>query len=240
MIEKEGVILSTLEFKEKDMLIYFASENEVQTVYARGVRSAVSKNRRLCNPFSKVRLTLEHKEGREMDLLIRGDVIEYYYGIQEDLIAQSVCFVLRDCISRVRIHSDMYHYLLMCWKAFQEKDKNVYAFACLCMAEILKAEGIEPFVQGCIRCHSKKKIETVSLREGGFLCSDCNHGKSAWSKEDLKKFRGLFIVKRDVVEAFCLVYEFTLSDFIYLAKWFEKYEHLDLASLHFLRSIQSL
>lgn len=240
MIEKEGVILSTLDFKERDLLVYFATEQEVQTIYARGVRSAASKNRRLCNPFSRVRLTLDHKEGREMDILIRGDLLEYYYEIQEDLVGQSVGFVLRDCISRVRMNPRIYLYLLSCWQSYQKKENRAYTFACLCMAEILKSEGIEPYVQGCVRCHSKKKIETVSLSDGGFLCSDCNHGKQSWSRDDLKKFRGLFIVDSELIEAFCTVYSYSLSDFIYLAKWFERYEHVDLASLQFLRSIRTL
>lgn len=240
MIEVEGIVLSCLEYKEKDGLIYFASPNGLQTIYARGIQSTTSKNKRLCNPFSKVKLTLDHKEGRQMDILIRGDLLAYYYEIQEDLLAQSICFVLRDCLSRVKMDGTCYSYLLSCWQAFQSKNKDAYAYACLCLAHALKLEGIEPFVQGCIRCHSKKQLETVSMKDGGFLCKECNHQYPAWQVEELKKFRGLFIVKPEVVEAFCSIYTYSLSDFLYLAKWYEHYEHLELASIQFLRSIEKL
>ena len=240
MIEVEGIVLSCLEYREKDALVYFASTHGLQTIYARGIQSSTSKNKRLCNPFSKVKLTLDHKEGRQMDVLIRGELLAYYYEIQEDLVAQSVCFVLRDCLSRVQMDATLYQYLLSCWMAFQSKSDEAYVYACLCLAYALKIEGIAPFVQGCIRCHSKKQLETVSLKDGGFLCKACNHQYLAWPLQELKKFRGLFIVQPEVVEAFCSIYTYSLLDFLFLAKWYEHYEHLELASIQFLRSISKL
>ena len=240
MIEKEGIIVSVVDYKEKDGLVYFATPQGIQTLYARGIQTSTSKNKRLCNPFSRVRLTLEHKEGRQMDILIRGELLDYFYEIQEDLVAQSICFVLRDCLTRLKSDEICYQYWLACWQSFQGKSDEAIAYACLTLAHALQLEGIEPYVDGCIRCHSKSKIETVSMKDGGFLCSDCNHVQVPWSKEDLKKFRGLFIVKPEVIEAFCTVYSFTISDFIYLARWFEHYEHVQLASIEFLQSIQRL
>ena len=240
MIEKEGLILSLSEYKDRDALVYFLSKEGLQTIYARGIQSVASKNKRLCNPFSYVRLTLDHKETRKMDYLIRGDLLAYYYKIQEDLFAQSLCFVLRDCIIRSAFTPLVYSYLFACWNSFQKEDGKAISYACLILATLLKKEGIAPFVEGCVRCGSRKGIETVSLREGGFLCKDCNQKEKAWKKDELRKFRSLFIVKREVVETFMEVYTYSISDFLYLAFWFEQYAHVQLSSLQFLKSIEKM
>ena len=38
MIEVEGIVLSCLEYREKDALVYFASTHGLQTIYARGIQ----------------------------------------------------------------------------------------------------------------------------------------------------------------------------------------------------------
>ena len=108
------------------------------------------------------------------------------------------------------------------------------------MACLLKKEGIAPFVEGCVRCGSRSGIETVSVREGGFLCKECNQKEVSWKKDELRKFRSLFIVKPEVVDAFTEVYSYTVSDFLYLAFWFEQYANVQLSSIQFLKSIEKM
>ena len=241
MSDVAGLVVALQDYKDKDGIVFVLTPESIQSVYARGIQNPASKNRRLCNPFSEVSLIVADRKMSTMDFLIKGSVLAYYHTIQDDLVAQSVCFVLRDCLFRVAI-VPMYSSLLKeVWQAYNRKESSALTYACLLMAQILKNEGIAPHVDACVGCGSKRQIETLSKPDGGFLCVRCNQGRyPKWEKTELEKIRALFIVKETLVEPFAQSARYDLDDFLFLAKWFELFSHTELASVRFLASIRTL
>lgn len=240
MIDITGLVLSVQDHKERNGIVYVLLEDRIQSVYARGIQSPASKNRRLCNPFSDVTLIVSEQKSSTMDNLIKGNVNKYYHHIQDDLVAQSVCFVLRDCLFRVHIVPEYQALLKKVWENFSDKVSNMN-YACILMGQILKNEGIAPDVSACVSCGSKQKIETVSWSGGGFLCVGCNQGQyPKWPKEDLEKLRNILVVKDDLIDVFAQHASYDLDDFLFLAKWFEYFENVELPSVRFLSSIRTL
>lgn len=241
MIEIEGFVLSYQEYKERDAIIHLLTPYRIQSVYCRGVQSVTSKNRRLTLPFSKVRLIVEHKENRDLDLLIRGSILHYYYSIQESLIDQSICFVLNDALMRTSIKPFYYSAIQKLYESMSKESALKYTWASLVLAEILQQDGFAPEIHFCVSCGRKNHIETISLDQGGFLCTSCNHHQlPAIKKKDLLKFRALFLVKESQFPQFAEEFHYDLDDFLFLGRWYEQYSGIELASLKFLRSIRTL
>lgn len=241
MIEIEGFVLSYHEYKERDAIIHLLTPHKIQSVYCRGVQSITSKNRRLTLPFSKVRLIVEHKENRDLDLLIKGSILHYYYPIQESLIDQSLCFVLNDVLIRTFIQPFYYKAIEQLFESMSKGLTSKYGWASLILAEVLKQEGFAPEIQACVVCGRKDHIETISLDHGGFLCSSCNHNQfPIMKKKDLLKFRALFVVKESQFSPLLEEFRYDLDDFLFLGKWYEQYAGIELASLKFLHSIRTL
>lgn len=242
MTDLSGLVLSVQDYKERDGIVFVLTQTKIQSVYARGIQSAASKNRRLCNPFTKVDLIVgERRSGSSMALLIKGSVKAQFHKIQDSLVAQSACFVLRDILFRSVIHPEYEDLLFKVWQAFDHSEKSRWTYACLLLACILKNEGIAPDVSECVRCHARKGIETVSVADGGFLCVNCNVRQfPKWKKEDLEKLRSLFVIQPDRMDIYAQNKAYDLDDFLFLAKWYERYAAAELASIRFLNSVRSL
>ncbi|MCF0106343.1 MAG: DNA repair protein RecO [Holdemanella sp.] len=239
-IDVECLVLECVEYKENDALVTVCSEESIFTVYARGILKQASKNRKITQPFSKVNMTLNYASDKAMPMLIHGNVIDYYYKIQQDLVSQSICFVLIEMVRKSKCNDRIYHFLDACFKAFHN-NTNPLTYACLCIKEILISEGIGMYVSGCVECGRKDKLEAISIPEGGFICHYCNgHVHTPLSKEELIQYYSLFVLKDKDNERFIETMEFTIDQFIFLSRWFEEHGHTRLVSLQFLNSIKAL
>lgn len=231
------MVLSNREYKENDAIVTLINEEGLHQVYARGVLKPTSKNRRICQPFSVVEYQIQTRSNG-FDLLMSGSLLEYDYRIQEDLTAQSVCFVLRDILVHTTPNADMVQDLKNCWQAFHQDDEKAISWAVMVLKEVMQTEGIAPYISGCIRCGRTDRIETISLKEGGFLCRSCNAGgQLPRQKEEIIQIYSLFHAKPEQTEQLVQTYTFTLDDFIYWANWIQHYLALSLKSLRFLQSV---
>lgn len=238
-VEVEGIVLSVQEYKENDGIVKLLSRDGILSILAKGIQKQSSKNRIITQPFSKVKLTMEKREG--LSLLYYGQSITYYYRVVEDLISSGVCFVLSQCISYSQFTNSTYDLLERCLVCFQTGEQQAYTYACLILRELIVKEGIAPYLDGCVLCQRKDHLETISLNDGGLLCSSCNHGRMLTrSKVEMIQMISLFKVKIEDIGRLIEMYDYTLDDFIYWAMWFERYMHLSLSSLTFLKSIQSM
>ena len=232
----QGLILRVDAYKEVDALVKVLTPNEILTLYARGIYKKNSKNLRLVQPFSYCQLMIEQRKG--MPLLLQGTTIKNYYRVQQNLEKSSACFVLHDCI-RV-VDSFIFDSLLEVWNLANENQEDFYDWACYLMRYILILMGVRPYVDGCVSCQSTK-VETLSIKEGGFLCPDCNHGQySTWSVDSLRKYRALFKCEINNLDVLISKYIYTIDDFIFLASWFEYYDQRLLNSLKFFKDIYNL
>ena len=176
----------------------------------------------------------------KMPLLLQGQTIHYYYHIQEDLFKSSCCFVLHDLISKTKKEENLFNVVLDCWNAADKDLEDFYFWACIILKYCIEQEGIQPFIQGCVHCESTR-VETLSVKDGGFLCEKCNHNQCPkWSVEQLKKYRALFRCKEENLEYVKDHFNFNLDDLIYLAKWMEYHTHKNYPSIRFLESIRGL
>lgn len=237
MSDHLGIVLQVQDYKENDGLITLLCEESKITFLAKGIMKSTSKNRCLCQPFSLVHVTLH--DSHRLPILMHGKVTQYFYKIQEDLCAQSVFFVLRDCLLKVRSSIALYQAFLQTLQAFQNEDSDAYTRACLCLKLILEQEGIAPYTQGCVLCKKTSDLETISLQDGGFLCRHCNHfSHRSFAKEDLVGIYSLFKIRQDQFDEFTNLYQLTIDDFIYWANWFAYYEQISLSSITFLESVR--
>ncbi len=235
--EIDTLILANTDYKESDALITCITSEEKKTILAKGVQKQSSKNRSIVQPFSHSLLTIvEHSN--QFDRLMYGSTLKFFYQIQGDLLAQATCFVLNEIIQKNELCPTTYDSLLHVWQGFQLGHADVYNWACLILRDYIVQEGIAPFIDGCIRCQRTNRLETLSIRDGGFLCTDCNHNQyKRLKKEELIQTRALFRVQPKQYQSFFDRYTMTIDDFIQWANWYEYHSHVYLRSLHFLKTL---
>lgn len=134
----QALVLSVVEYKEKDGLVKVLTADSILTLYARGPFKPNSKNLRLVQPFSYNEFMIEDK--MKMPLLLQGHTIHYYYHIQEDLLKSSCCFVLHDLIQRTRKEENLFNVLLDCWNSADKNLDDFYFWACIVLKYCIEQE----------------------------------------------------------------------------------------------------
>lgn len=236
-IESEALILRSYEYKEKDAIVTVLLEDKTLDLLARGVQSIQSKNRSIIQPFSYVNITYQEKSNR-FPILMFGEVKKFYYHINEDLEKQMICLILNDCVRFLPKSKEIFSLFNDCWNAFHNNSNDALAYACILLKEAITNQGITPYLDGCVSCGRKNRIETFSLKEGGFLCSSCNaHRYKKWSKEDLICILSLFRSNLSQIEKLVSLYDFNLDYFFFLLDWLEYHLDYKFSSYEFLKTL---
>lgn len=235
----EGIVLSVQDYRESDGIIRLLTQDKILSILARGSETNFKESNDHTGVFTCALYDRAKENG--LSLLYYGNVIDSHYKIMEDLMKSSICFVLAEVITRFHGNPTIYMLFDKCLKEFQNDDAKAYNYACLLLAQIIQKEGIAPFVDGCILCKRKDHLETLSVDDGGFLCTTCNHDRILpRSKQEMIQIRSLFKANEKDFTQLNEMFAFNLDDFIFWVEWLEKCIHFNVSSLKFLKSVQTL
>lgn len=237
---QEGIVLSALDYEARDQIIKVLTEKGIISVYAKGTQALKSKNRRLTLPFSHVKLNLyDRKEEAEgMEKLFNGDLIDNYGDLLEDLMLSALLALLRDLLFHSDITPLIYQMFLKTLQDIRKDKEKAASAAAYFMSVLLKENGIEPYVDGCVVCQRRNRIERLSMNAGGFLCHE--HNKNSMKKMEpskLRAYRLLFKAPPDKREILFENAAYTYDEVDYLARWFMNYFSLELPSLSFFETV---
>lgn len=234
----EALILSSLEYREYDVILsVLTKEHGIVKVLAKGIKKLKNKNASACLPFSYVRMFLQWNEQKDMHILQKSEIIKSFHYIREDLRAQSLASFVCECIEKsgkdlceINDVLDLFIHL---------KEREYYLLLCIFMVNMMRIQGIELYVDGCVDCRKQQKICAVSIRKGGFICNQCCNQQfdKILHKEDLKSIR--YICKADIshYEILRTNTAVSLDVFELLYKFFEEYSGIVIKSYQFLKEI---
>lgn len=171
-IEKtEGVVLKTTPYKESDAIlsVYTYQFGKI-SVYGKGLKKINSKNARGVTPSTLSLFELNIRQ--TMSSLVRASGIEYYTHIQDhietDILTQCLLEYYYRYIPENKPDQGTYLFLIDTLKAIDAgySYKLIYA---LILVFIMKDNGIELEVDGCVHC-GHTSVTSFSLIDGGFVC----------------------------------------------------------------------
>lgn len=235
--EVHGIIIHVKEYREHDALLKVLCEDgEILSVSAKGVQKMNSKNAPAVQLFTLARLYVDVHFSSTMQSLRRAEIINSYRKIREDLLKQSIASYFCESIYCSAFDFNMYPMLKKCMDILQKTEKPIQIL-CLYQAIMNRIHGIEPFVDGCVRCLSPRLIHAISFRDGGFVCVNCLHQEDQIkSKDHLKTFRLLCKANLEHAELIETL-TFTPDIFEDLYCFFEEYSGITLKSVRFLKSL---
>lgn len=95
--------------------------------------------------------------------------------------------------------------------------------------------GIEPFVDGCVRCQGTQHIRVVLRRDGGFICKSClRYGDHVMPRRDSKTFRLLCKTELEHYELTERLEPLSSENFEELYGFFKDYDGIALKSARLL------
>lgn len=237
-----GIVIRYREYREHDaMLKVLCEDGTIMTIIARGVQKIKSKNAPACQLFTQSRFLLNIHEGSEIQSLRSAEITDSYRSIREDLYRQSVAAYMCECIDQSDFEDDVYPLLKESMDILKHTDQPL-RILCLFQSIINRMHGIEPYVDGCVRCGRMDQISAVSVMDGGLVCATCKKSGQDMLKSitQLKKFRLLCKAKLEHYAILKHHAEFCFEDFALLYAFFLEYAGVNVRSYRFLKHLYEL
>lgn len=241
----KGIILSIRDYKERDAMIkVLCKEVGMQSLIARGLNKANSKNLGAVQVFTHAKFFVEFHEQKTIHTMKTAEIVQSYRAIKEDLLKQTIASVLCECMEKADLDMlDISAFaLLQCAMDHLTTTSQPYGLLALFMAQMNRYCGVEPYVEGCVRCQSQKQIRAVSIIDGGFVCAHCvNPNKDIiMQKQDLFSFRLLCLARMENFAALESYQNWTFDHVQMMVRFFEEYSGMHCKSMRFLSCIAKM
>lgn len=240
----EGIVLRQSEYRDSDMILsVFSKEKGKISFLARGIKKAKSKNASSCS-LGCCSVFYYNDNGKEqMQTLKIAERKNMFFHIHEDLLTQTCMQMMCECIDKMgqEKNEDIYTLLYKSLSFLNEK-KDCLVVLGLFLSYCLRFSGISPNVDECVKCHSQKKIASISLLEGGFLCEKCLDSlyHKRYGEKELRNFRLLQKASLKDIDVLCNHIQCSFDDISILLSFLEDYGGIHLKSASFLKQITEM
>ncbi|MCF0258641.1 MAG: DNA repair protein RecO [Erysipelotrichaceae bacterium] len=237
-----GLVLSRMEYKDRDAIVKLAVPDAVVSVFAKGVQVPSSKNARLVQPGSKVTLEYDPKYSRDMLYLTRGSLDFYAGHLLDDLEVQTLCQMISQLIEQRGINPEIFAHLEQMWKLLDGKDlKAGYLQAAFILAELCRKEGVQPELTQCAQCGRKDHIEALDFYAGGLVCSEHRHPEtSVWPKKRLRQIIALFKAKGAHEDYLLENFDWDADWILMMTDWIQWQLDFRLSSAEFFKRVAKM
>lgn len=192
----KAIILQGKNYGEADKIVVaFTKDRGRVDFFARGVRKIKSKNRALLQPFTYSEL--EFVEGKGLDILTQGVLIESFSSIRKNFDHIVECSFMAEYLIQVLEVYDPY--VDLCYQfllALNYLDKKKPTGPVVLVSFLIKSFnllGYGPLMETCAACqktHAQAGGLAYFFSEGMLLCPDCAQGVGfSLSEEDLKLYQ---------------------------------------------------
>ncbi len=240
--EIEGIVLSLNDYREKDGLLTILAEDDHKIrMVAKGIQNITSKNAGALLVASQSRFIIRWKENKELQMLQQAQISCYRQAIHASLLKQALSsFFCELMFKNEEIHGGFQ--LLKEALDDLQNHEDVYTCACVFVNQLCLSQGIAPWVDSCVNCGRSDQIVSLSLKQGGFVCTRCmNHlQENIWTKKQLQRFRYLCHAdfnQMDKLRAYDL---YNFEDFTKIFAFFREYSGIDVKGYAFIEQLAKM
>ncbi len=206
----KGIVINSIEYKENDAIVTILTKDFGKVaLYVKGYKKITSKNVYATQLFDHSNFLFDFNPNKSIQILKSANLIKQFSNIKTDYEKIAVASVICE-IANV-VEENVYDLLFEALTKLNENEQ-IYLVLNVYLVSMLNILGIAPFVDGCVNCNRTDNIESISIKEGGFLCSFCNRElkDEVFELEFLKNFR---IINKTTYDVFEKVINLSLNDF---------------------------
>ncbi|MGN1398806.1 MAG: DNA repair protein RecO [Erysipelotrichaceae bacterium] len=206
----DGIVVNQIDYKENDQIITVVSKDYGKlSLYVKGFKKINSKNSSACQLLDYSSFLLDYYPHKNIQILKSASLIEQYQSIKQDYQKIAISSLMCEISSQTDNANDFA--VLKQSLDLLTATEQPYLVLNLFLAQHLRQLGIAPYVDGCVICNRNNRIETISINDGGFLCSDCNDNQiEKISLDFLKKFR---YINKATLDKYDKLLQLDLDDF---------------------------
>ena len=167
----EGIVINTIDYKEKSKIVYLYTPNGISSVKALDV---MKKNLGFTVTLNHVEYNVSNSN---FPTVLEYSLKKCYYYLYEDLNKMGVVITMLDVIKKLEgnyPHSKIFNFFIECLNLL-EKVKEPRFVLSVFLIKMLYIFGVKPTFNECVHC-GNKSVVNFSIKDGGALCDICaNH-----------------------------------------------------------------
>ena len=238
----KGIVLSRTDYKENDVILnVLTTNNELLSIYARGIRKSKSKNSYACNLLTISDFTYQAKN-KKIPLLITGNTLKTYQDIYDDYDLIIVATLMANIVAEILNYDEnwlnAYEFINSYLEKLNKKNNLVLIFSVF-LVEILHQLGININVDGCAFCNHLSVVG-IDINLGGFVCSKHAENSNIYDKEFLRQFRIINKATLKNYHQLIMVEPFDKTIIRILVDFLERYSGLKFTTFKFIQSVFSI
>ena len=205
----EGLIIGSIEYKEKSKIVELYTPNGRENVIARGA-SLVTKG--ALGFTTTLNYVNYQKSKASFPVMIEYSIIKSYYFILDSLKkanAISIIFQVIKSLDSNAPHHRIFPFVIKCLDLL-EKNSPEYVIS-IFLIKMLSIYGVQPALKSCVICGNDKLVN-FSLEEGGALCENCSN----YNEKSYRLFENIRFLYYDKTYEYNNSIDYlSLLDFIY-------------------------
>ncbi|WP_181736540.1 DNA repair protein RecO [Thermoactinomyces mirandus] len=171
----EGIVLKARDYGESNQILTVFTRHQGKiAIMARGSKKTRSRFGAVTEPFTQAHF-VTFGTGNIVTLS-QADLIKSHHLLRSDLLLTAYGAYWVELIDKTtedkEPHPPLYEMLVLLLNRLeQETDPDILTF--ILELRILKMAGYTPVLDRCVSCHAGQRPVRFSIRQGGFLCENC-------------------------------------------------------------------
>jgi DNA repair protein RecO (recombination protein O) len=177
MLKKvEGIVLKARDYGESHQILTVLTEYQGKVaMMARGSKKTKSRFSAVTEPFTQAHFVF-FSSGSGIATLSQADLIHSHHVLRSDLLLTAYGAYWLDlidkCTEEREPHPPLYRLLASALHRL-EQGTDPEILTRIVELRVMKIAGYTPVLNVCVHCRNDKRPVRFSIRQGGFLCQNC-------------------------------------------------------------------
>ena len=182
LINITGIVIAKHQCNDFDEVLEILTSDGKKTIFAPGIRKIESKNRNALNllDYSSFEIFASNQNIKLLPRLKKAILIKQFLVDINLINFKNELLLFLNKLKLSKANNFLIAFNNLSKLLNQNMDNKIFSYL---LYMLLKDEGINPKMDGCIECNSKEHLIDFKFYKGGFLCE--NHSDDILGKEKL-------------------------------------------------------
>lgn len=242
LVKVEGIVVKETPYKDSSKILQILTkEYGLISVIAKGCRNIKS---RLRTSTTKLSLATFHINYKVEGLSVLRDVdnniflISIFKNIEYITYA---CYLVELAVQIIKENNTEEVFTLLKTGLLKINDGlDASVITSIIELKYLVLLGVCPNINSCSVCGNKKEIETISVDNGGLLCSSCKKDEKIYKKRTIELIRMFILVDLEKVTKLSITLECKKEIEEFIDLYYDKYTGLYLNSKKLIKNLKKV
>ncbi|KYG32041.1 DNA repair protein RecO [Alkalihalobacillus trypoxylicola] len=241
----EGIVIRTSVYGESNKIVtLFTRELGKIGVMARGAKKPKSRLSSVSQLFMYGHFLVQKNQG--LGTLNQGEIIDSFREVRNDLYLAAYASYIVELLDRLTDESEKNPYLFeLLYQVLHYLDEGIDPDVLMRIFEMkmLAVAGIKPELDQCVSCQKQHLPAAFSIKEAGFLCSNCLYKDSyayKMTEQSAKLLRLFFYMDLNRLGKISLKEDTKKALKTIIQAYYEEYSGVTLKSRKFLEQLERM